>query len=209
MTDLFEAPLDQSGSILLEPGAPVSGPANRSPTGTPGTGVAMPRMVPAFDELQIRLTPGSEGRYHVAVSSASGGAATARSRCRFRTSNSRKNFRLTVDPRGGRVRGRSSPQVQRAREFGEALFGALLEDDAVRDVYVAAAHDAETARRGLRLTLYVTAAPDLAGVPWKFLYPLSGVPGAVDLDAGRALSRSREPAAGAWPSSRRCGSSGW
>jgi hypothetical protein len=129
----------------------------------------MPRTVPVFDELQIRLTPGREGRYHVAVSSASGARGNGAFALPF-SAVELENFRLTVDPRGGRVRGRSSPQVQRAREFGEALFGALLEDDAVRDVYVAAAHDAETAGRGMRLTLHVTAAPDLAGIPWEFLY---------------------------------------
>jgi hypothetical protein len=129
----------------------------------------MPRTVPLFDELQIRLTPGREGRYHVAVASASGARGNGAFALPF-SAVELENFRLTVDPRGGRVRGRSSPQVQRARAFGEALFGALLADDAVRDVYVAAAHDAETAGRGMRLTLHVTAAPDLAGVPWEFLY---------------------------------------
>src|SRR5919107_1627590 len=103
-----------------------------------GTGVAMARTVPAFDVLQIRLTPGHEGRYHVAVSSASGARGNGAFALPF-SAVELENFRLTVDPRGGRVRGRSSPQVQRAREFGEALFAALLEDDAVRDVYVAAA----------------------------------------------------------------------
>jgi hypothetical protein len=129
----------------------------------------MPRPVPVFDELQIRLTPGREGTYNVAVSSAAGARGNGAFALPF-SDVELENFRLTVDPRGGRVRGRSSPQVQRAREFGEALFGALLQDDAVRDVYVAAANDAERAGRGMRLTLYLTAAPDLAGVPWEFLY---------------------------------------
>jgi CHAT domain len=129
----------------------------------------MPRAVPVFDELQIRLTPGREGAYNVAISSAAGARGNGSFALPF-SDVELENFRLTVDPRGGRVRGRSSPQVQRAREFGEALFGALLCDDAVRNVYVAAANDAERAGRGMRLTLYVTAAPDLAGVPWEFLY---------------------------------------
>ena len=38
--------------------------------------------------------------------------------------------------------------LERARQFGEALFGALLADGSVRDVYTAAAHDAEAAGRG-------------------------------------------------------------
>jgi hypothetical protein len=129
----------------------------------------MARAVPVFDELQIRLTPGREGTYNVAVSSAAGARGNGAFALPF-SDVELENFRLTVDPRGGRVRGRSSPQVQRARDFGEALFGALLQDDAVRDVYVAAANDAERAGRGMRLTLYLTAAPDLAGVPWEFLY---------------------------------------
>jgi hypothetical protein len=129
----------------------------------------MTRAVPAFDELQVRLTPGPDAGYHVAISSAAGARANGTFRLPF-SGLELENFRLTVDPRGGRVRGRSSPQVQRARQFGDALFGALLADGPVRDVYTAAAHDAETAGRGLRLTLYVTAAPDLAGIPWEFLY---------------------------------------
>jgi len=129
----------------------------------------MTRTVPAFDELQLRLTPGRDSGYHVAISSAAGARANGTFRLPF-SGLELENFRLTVDPRGGRVRGRSSPQAQRARQFGDALFGALLADGSVRDVYTAAAHDAEAAGRGLRLTLYVTAAPDLAGIPWEFLY---------------------------------------
>jgi hypothetical protein len=133
----------------------------------------MPRTVPVFDELQIRLTSGSAGTYNVAVSSAAGARANGAFALPF-SEVELENFRLTVDPRGGRVRGRSSPQVRRAREFGEALFGALLADAAIRDVYVAAAYDAEKAGRGMRLTLYVGAAPDLAAVPWEFLYRRPG-----------------------------------
>jgi hypothetical protein len=129
----------------------------------------MTRTVPAFDELQLRLTPGRDAGYHVAISSAAGARANGTFTLPF-SGLELENFRLTVDPRGGRVRGRTSPQAQRARQFGDALFGALLADGSVRDVYTAAAHDAEAAGRGLRLTLYVTAAPDLAGIPWEFLY---------------------------------------
>ena len=155
----------------------------------------MTRAVPAFDELQIRLTPGRDGTYNVALSSAAGARATGAFALPF-TDVELENFRLTVDPRFGRVRGRSSPQAERAREFGDALFGALIADGAVRDVYVAAAHDAECAGRGLRLTLYITAAPDLAGVPWEFLYRRPGfLAQSVWTPVVRYLDLDRPPAA--------------
>lgn len=45
-----------------------------------------------------------------------------------------------------------------------------MRDPSVREVYTAARRDARAAGRGLRLTLSVRAAPELAGIPWEFLY---------------------------------------
>jgi CHAT domain len=128
------------------------------------------RNVPAYNELQLRLAPGPEGRYELCAVAA--GGATAYGTFAFPFSpEALENFRYTVDPATARaVRGAGSPRRDRAKQFGTQLFDALTADAAVRDVYSTARHDAERAGRGLRITLYLTRTPELAEVPWEFLY---------------------------------------
>ncbi len=127
----------------------------------------MRRDLPDYDELEIRLTPGREDAYNVEVESASG----ARGRGRFSAPApvDIERFRRIVDPRNRRVRGRSR-YLAAATQFGEGLFEELVGSTSVRDVYTTARHDASVAGRGLRLTLSLRAAPELASIPWEFLY---------------------------------------
>ncbi|MBV9339115.1 MAG: CHAT domain-containing protein [Solirubrobacterales bacterium] len=57
-----------------------------------------------------------------------------------------------------------------ATQFGARLFEQLVSSAGVRDVYTTARHDASAAGKGLRLTLSLRAAPQLASIPWEFLY---------------------------------------
>src|SRR5579875_1957237 len=124
-------------------------------------------MMREYDELQFRLTPGRAQAYNVEVESAS----KARGHGQFRAPSEVdvKNFRLTVDPRNRAVRGRSRYE-RAATRFGQDLFDALVADVSVREVYTTARRDADAAGRGLRVTLSLRAAPELAGIPWEFLY---------------------------------------
>ncbi|MBV9944856.1 MAG: CHAT domain-containing protein [Solirubrobacterales bacterium] len=127
----------------------------------------MARALPDYDELEIRLTPGRGDAYNVEVQSASG----ARGRGQFEPPGDLdiERFRRTVDPRNRRVRGRSR-YLDAATQFGARLFEQLVSSAGVRDVYTTARHDASAAGKGLRLTLSLRAAPQLASIPWEFLY---------------------------------------
>jgi hypothetical protein len=123
--------------------------------------------LPDYDELEIRLTPGRTNAYNVEIAAASGahgyGTFAAPSELEV------ERFRMTVDPRSRQVRGRSR-YLAAATQFGQGLFDALVADASVRDVYSTARRDALAARRGLRVTLSLRAAPELAGIPWEYLY---------------------------------------
>ena len=127
----------------------------------------MPRALPHYDELAIELTPGRGDAYNVAIAAASG----ARGHGQFAAPSELElgRFRLMVDPRNRRVRNRSR-YLEAATRFGTGLFDTLMSDPSVREVYTAARRDARSAGRGLRVTLSLRAAPELAGIPWEFLY---------------------------------------
>jgi WD40 repeat protein len=127
----------------------------------------MARPLPDYDELEIRLTPGRGEAYNVEIESAS----EARGHGQFLPPNDLDlaRFRMAVDPRSRRVRG-GSRSLDSAAQFGSGLFDALLQDASVREVYTAARRDARAANKGLRLRVSLRAAPELAGIPWEFLY---------------------------------------
>ncbi|MGO9901279.1 MAG: CHAT domain-containing protein [Solirubrobacteraceae bacterium] len=127
----------------------------------------MPRALPDYDELEIRLTPGRADAYNVEIASASGARGHGQFAAPAELEISR--FRLTVDPRNRRVRGRSR-YLDAARQFGAGLFEALFADASVREVYTAGWRDARAGGRGLRVTLSLRMTPELAGIPWEFLY---------------------------------------
>ena len=127
----------------------------------------MARPLPEYDELEIRLTPGRGEAYNVEIESAS----EARGHGQFLAPSDfdLERFRLAVDPRSRRVRS-GARSLDAAAQFGSGLFDALLQDASVREVYTAARRDARAADRGLRLRVSLRAAPELAGIPWEFLY---------------------------------------
>ena len=62
-----------------------------------------------------------------------------------------------------------SPELNRARTFGQQLFSALMERG-IGELYRAASAHARAAGQGLRLVLSLGDAPELARIPWEFLY---------------------------------------
>src|SRR6266496_3622180 len=62
-----------------------------------------------------------------------------------------------------------SPEFEAAKIFGIRLFGAVFDDD-VRDCFQSSLD--ETLRKGkkLRIRLRLTGVPELADVPWEYLY---------------------------------------
>jgi hypothetical protein len=125
------------------------------------------RGLPDYDELHIRLTRGRGSRYNVEVTSSCGARGVGQFLAPSQLDIER--FRHTIDPRSRRVRGRSR-YLEAATKFGGDLFEGLVDTASVREAYTAARRDASRAGRGLRMTLSLGTTPELAGIPWEFLY---------------------------------------
>lgn len=119
-----------------------------------------------YDTLNIRFQPAPGGSYTV-IASSPRGDAPGEFHIPFADLDL-ENFVLRVGrPRRG-VRRLDSPEMETAKTFGGKLFDALFSGD-VRDLYHAASAEADSAGRGLRVTLRLTQAPDLSNIPWEYL----------------------------------------
>jgi CHAT domain len=119
-----------------------------------------------YEPLKIRLQSTGAGSYGVLAST-----ATAEAASEFQLPFDERdfeNFVLRVGrPRRG-VRRLDSPEFDSAKGFGSALFDALFQGE-VRDLYHAASAEADSAGKGLRITLLLGQAPELMHVPWEYL----------------------------------------
>ena len=80
-----------------------------------------------------------------------------------------ENFILKVGRTRRGVRRIELPEMELAKTFGGRLFSAVMVGR-VGELYRAAFAEARAAGSGLRLTLSLTDAPELAAVPWEYLY---------------------------------------
>ena len=80
-----------------------------------------------------------------------------------------ENYILRFSRTRRTVRRIDSPEMTAARKFGGALFQALMIDD-VGDGYRVAQGIASGGRQNLRISISLTEAPELAAIPWEFLY---------------------------------------
>jgi hypothetical protein len=80
------------------------------------------------------------------------------------------NFLLRIDrPRRAPVRGEQSIEAAAVRDFGGRLFDAVFHDE-VRVALATSMDQAESRNAGLRLRLRFSDAPELADLPWEYLY---------------------------------------
>jgi hypothetical protein len=81
-----------------------------------------------------------------------------------------ENFLLRVGrPRRGTARRIDSPESAAVKAFGGQLFAALFHDD-LRESLLRSLGEAEHQQRGLRIRLRLSECPELAELPWEFLY---------------------------------------
>jgi hypothetical protein len=121
-----------------------------------------------YRDFILRIEPAEQGRYRVEAEGP-GGEADALFSLPF-DDKDLKIFLLEVGrPRQAVSRGRVPEPMQQTVNFGQRLFDAVMQGS-VRDVFVRARHDAEQAGEGLRLQLRLADAPELADLPWEFLY---------------------------------------
>jgi CHAT domain len=124
--------------------------------------------IPEYDELKLRIEPGPREAYRVIAFGPDGSTAEGTFSAPF-SREELERFVWRVGIRRRSTRGYRSSRMEEARDFGDRLRAALLNDD-VREVYLRARGAADSQHRGLRVTLYLTGVPELMEIPWEFLY---------------------------------------
>ncbi len=80
-----------------------------------------------------------------------------------------ENFLLRIGSTRGKVRRVESPEMQAAKQFGGRLFNAVFTGN-VLSALTSSQYAADREDAGLRVRLHLTDAPDLANLPWEYLY---------------------------------------
>ena len=92
-----------------------------------------------------------------------------------------ENFLLRLGQGGRGKRGGGRPESEPLKEFGGKLYGAVFQDE-LREILQRSLSSTRAQNVGLRLRLRLSDTPELAELPWEFLY---------DTGHKRFLARSR------------------
>jgi hypothetical protein len=122
-----------------------------------------------YQDFDLLIEPGAPGSYRARVlRSPAGESASVQLTVPF-SALELENFVLRLGrPRRG-TRGPGRPESGPLKEFGGKLYGAVFQDE-LRDVLLRSMSQTRALGTGLRLRLRLTDAPELAGLPWEFLY---------------------------------------
>jgi hypothetical protein len=121
-----------------------------------------------YSEFRIRIEPGpSTGSYRVQASGL-GGDGKGEFKSPF-SDESLENFILKVGRTRRGVRRIASPEWESAKTFGGRLFSAVMQGR-VLELYRGALIEAQTTKKSLRVTLALSDVPELAEIPWEYLY---------------------------------------
>ena len=80
-----------------------------------------------------------------------------------------ENFLLRIGHSGRGMRRIDSPEVEAAKTFGSRLFNAVFADE-FRACLRSSLDEAEQQGKGLRIRLRLNDVPELADLPWEYLY---------------------------------------
>src|SRR4029079_2969108 len=80
-----------------------------------------------------------------------------------------ENFLLRLGQSRRTMRRIDSPETEAAKLFGARLFDAVFADE-VRACLRSSIDEASNQGKGLRIRLKLTSAPELANLPWEYLY---------------------------------------
>jgi WD40 repeat protein len=128
----------------------------------------MAEAIPSYDELKLRLEKEeATSSYRVLAFGPHGRVGRGTFMSPF-TDDELDDFVRGVGL-ARRTRRSASERMEKAKSFGAELFGSLMKEQ-VGEVYQAARAAAQANDRGLRITLFLSGAPELMRLPWEFLY---------------------------------------
>jgi hypothetical protein len=119
-----------------------------------------------YDDFDLLIEPSGE-KYRVHLNSPTGQAA-ADFVLPF-TEVELNNFLSRIGQVRRKTRRAESPESSAAKEFGNKLFRALFSGELIAQLRGSVEHSLDH-DRGLRIRLRLTEAPELADLPWEFLY---------------------------------------
>jgi Tol biopolymer transport system component len=121
-----------------------------------------------YAEFRIRIEPdATPGSYRVEATGL-GGDARGAFESPF-SDDALENFVLKVGRTRRGVRKLASPEWESAKTFGGRLFSSVMQGR-VLELYREALSGAQAAKKPLRVTLALSQAPELAEIPWEYLY---------------------------------------
>jgi hypothetical protein len=141
-----------------------------APSGSEGLGgwAAMDDQF-AYQDFDLLVEPGSQGRYRARVlRSPAGESAPVQFRMPF-SAVELENFVLKIGRSGRRTRGPGRPESAPLKDLGGKLYAAVFKDE-LRDTLLSSLSQTRAQGVGMRLRLRLTDAPELADLPWEFLY---------------------------------------
>jgi len=122
-----------------------------------------------YQDFDLLIEPGSTGSYQARVLRSPAGESVP---VQFTVPFSPvelENFVLKVGRPRRNTRGPGRPESAALKDFGGKLYGAVFKDE-VRDVLSRSLSLTRAPRMGMRLRLRLTDTPELAELPWEFLY---------------------------------------
>ena len=122
-----------------------------------------------YENFDLLVEAGPEGRYRARVlRSPAGESASVQFAAPFLPVELENFVLRMMRPRHG-TRGPGRPESGPLKEFGGRLYGAVFQDE-LRDTLLASLRQTRAQGVGLRLRLRMTDTPELAELPWEFLY---------------------------------------
>ena len=122
-----------------------------------------------YQDFDLLIEPGEPGSYRArVVRSPTGESGPARFTLPF-SQLELENFLLKVAGGGRRKRGPGRPENAPLKEFGGKLYGAVFQDE-LRELLQGSLTLTRVQQMGMRLRLRLADVPELAELPWEFLY---------------------------------------
>jgi CHAT domain-containing protein/WD40 domain-containing protein len=127
------------------------------------------RTAPSYENFDVLLERSGEGSYRARVIHAPAGQGARVAFAQPFAPLELENFLLRIGRPRRPVRRVDAPETKAVKDFGHRLYDALFHDD-LRVSLERSLSEAAAKGAGLRLRLRLSDTPELAELPWEFLY---------------------------------------